>query len=245
MRDQILAEIKRIADANGGQAPGLKTFESATGIRRHDWLGKFWSKWSDAVTEAGIKPLERTKKVERSFIFPRLAEIVRHYKREPTRVEFDLYKRTDSGLPWYQTLLEHFGSKMEMIAALRAWAETADGYGDIVAMLPAITEQPKNLTSAAPKEGYVYLIKSGAFYKIGRGDELEKRVKQIRVALPDSSTLEQYGQMTPLESSHTGIGDLMTSARTANGSSCHCRMWPHSSGVSINEVGFKNAGQCR
>ena len=38
-------------------------------------------------------------------------------------------------------------------------------------------------------EGVVYLIKMGAFYKIGRGDELEKRVKQIRVSLPDASTL--------------------------------------------------------
>ena len=190
MRDQILAEIKRIAAANGGQAPGLKSFESATGIRRHDWLGKFWSKWSDAVTEAGIKPLERTKKIERSFIFPKLAEIVRHYKREPTRSEFDLYKRSDSGLPWYQTLLEHFGSKIEMIDAFRAWAETADGYGDIVALLPATDEQSKIVAGPSPRDGYVYLIKSGAFYKIGRGDELEKRVKQIRTALPDASTLE-------------------------------------------------------
>lgn len=189
MRDQILAEIKRIAEANGGQPPGSALFESETGIRRHEWLGKLWAKWSDAVTEAGITPLEKTKKIDRAFILSKLAEMVRHYQREPTRAEFGMYRQIQSGLPWYQTLLDTFGSKLEMFGALREWAEATEGYADVAALLPAMVEQVK--TPGGPvKEGYVYLIKSGAFYKIGRGDELEKRVKQIRVALPDASTLE-------------------------------------------------------
>lgn len=35
----------------------------------------------------------------------------------------------------------------------------------------------------------MYLLQSGPHYKIGRSDELEKRVKQISIALPESVKL--------------------------------------------------------
>ena len=37
--------------------------------------------------------------------------------------------------------------------------------------------------------GFVYLIRSGDFYKVGRSDDLERRIKEIRIALPDKATL--------------------------------------------------------
>src|SRR5258707_352259 len=39
----ILREIKRTAQENGGIALGSDRFESETGIRNSDWLGKFWA----------------------------------------------------------------------------------------------------------------------------------------------------------------------------------------------------------
>jgi hypothetical protein len=189
MRERILTEIKRVAKANGGKAPGRSVFEKETGYRDKDWLGKYWARWSDAVEEAGFVAQEFTQKQDTSTIYPKLAEVIRHYKRFPTNPEMNLYRKSNLSFPWDTTLKVHFGSKLEMKKLVREWASTKSGYEDIISMLPEVNAATTYFTKATA-DGHVYLIKSGAFYKIGRGDELEKRVKQIRTALPDTSSLE-------------------------------------------------------
>jgi hypothetical protein len=56
-------------------------------------------------------------------------------------------------------------------------------------MIPQPTDVHDAQSKAAPLEGFVYLIRSGPHYKVGRSDELERRIKQIRVALPEAATL--------------------------------------------------------
>jgi hypothetical protein len=49
----ILQEIKRTTRANGGTPLRKLQFESKTGIKRYDWFGVYWARWSDAIREAG------------------------------------------------------------------------------------------------------------------------------------------------------------------------------------------------
>lgn len=63
-------------------------------------------------------------------------------------------------------------------------------YVDVLAVLPAAPQSRPAIRSGAKSvDGHVYLIKSGDFYKVGRSDELEWRVKEIRTAMPDAATL--------------------------------------------------------
>ena len=56
-------------------------------------------------------------------------------------------------------------------------------------MLPETRGTASNfLPTQKTPEGFVYLFKSGDFYKIGRSDDLERRIKEIRVTLPEKLT---------------------------------------------------------
>ncbi len=50
----ILAEIKRLAESKG-KPPGVRLFESETGIKESDWYPDLWLRWGDALQEAGFK----------------------------------------------------------------------------------------------------------------------------------------------------------------------------------------------
>jgi hypothetical protein len=67
-----------------------------------------------------------------------------------------------------------------LIGALTKHAAGKEDYADIVAMLPSVFPvAPEKI--ARPKvvsEGFVYLIQSGDFCKIGRSDEIERPSKK-------------------------------------------------------------------
>ena len=74
---------------------------------------------------------------------------------------------------------------------LSKFVRKKENYSDLVELLP-LDETTGSATDESNElsEGYVYLLKSGKHYKIGRSDELERRVKQIAVGLPEAVILE-------------------------------------------------------
>lgn len=193
MRDRIISEIKKLAAMNGGRPPGKRAFLRETGIRRSDWSGRFWARWGDALREAGFKPNELQPKAEQEFLLQKLAEAFRHYGKVPTAVELRMYCQSNSTFPSHNTFYNYFASKEEMIIHLREWLVKVGGYDDVVAILPAkeVVSAPR-MPRTTSKDGSVYLLRSGTYYKIGRSDEIERRIKEIRVALPEATSLEHH-----------------------------------------------------
>lgn len=97
-----------------------------------------------------------------------------------------MYGRGRDDFPNEKTIHQHFGSKAELLVNLRSSVTNKPELEDIAEMLGLEVTEEK---APALKEGIVYLIKSGTHYKIGRSDELERRVKEIRIALPEAAIL--------------------------------------------------------
>jgi hypothetical protein len=188
VRERIVKEIQRLADANGGQPPGARFFEQQTGIRSGAWRGVLWARWGDALIEAGLQPNAAPAKLDEQFVLEKIAAMCRQLGKIPTAMELRLYKKKHPDYLGYDTVHRVFHSMSNMRRQLAEWARQRDDYKDIAAMLAHVSSGAPAANDAV-KEGLVYLIRSGAHYKIGRSDELERRVKEIRIALPEAATL--------------------------------------------------------
>lgn len=191
-RDHILSEIRRTADANGGIPLGRSRFQQATGIRESDWAGKFWLRWSEAIQEAGYEPNAMNPAYDDEFLLSSLAELVRELGHFPLANELAMKSASDPAFP-SPPPFRRFGRKGQRAARLVAWCDSQDGWGDVKTICAAIatpedqTNEPKD-EPVAPS-GFVYLLKSGRHYKIGRSNSTGRRHYEVALQLPQSVTL--------------------------------------------------------
>lgn len=191
MREHILSEIRRLAAENDGKAPGQRLFEKETGIKRSQWRGKLWITWSDAIAEAGLSPNAVTAELDADRVLDCYEEACRRFQRPPTWAEWQLFARERPSFVGIHSFRRVFGDTSGAIVALRDRA-VERGDTELVSILPDV-EAPSNTADVAAStvvsEGWVYLLRSGEYFKVGRSDELEKRVKQISIALPEKVEL--------------------------------------------------------
>lgn len=186
----ILAEIQRLAEARGGAPLGKKRFYAETGIKESDWIGKHWARWGDAIREAGFTPNALVAGYGEEFLLEKLAGLARDLKRFPVRTELKLKARTDRGFPSANTF-ERLGPKHELAAKLKRYCDSRTGLEDVAAYCEAASSPPPEAADESPLQefGYVYLLRSGRFYKIGRSNSVGRRERELAIQLPEKATL--------------------------------------------------------
>ncbi len=191
MRAHILSEIRRLAEAANGKPPGKLAFARQTGIREHQWSGVLWPRWGDALAEAGYERNVLQGRFDTGDVLSKVIEACRHYGHVPTIAEMKLYRRNDPTFPSTGAVAGHFPTRAALLAALARHAAQGEAFRDIASMLPRERQEdaPHKMPASRIAEGFVYLLKSGDYYKIGRSDELERRVREIRITLPEAVTL--------------------------------------------------------
>jgi len=191
-KEHILREIRRTADANGGRPLGRLRFLTETGIRESDWRGRYWARWNDAVREAGYGPNKLQEGYEDATLLNRLADLLRELGRVPVRSEMQLKARCDPSFPNSKTY-ERFGSKAQLLARLTEHVRARADDQDLVpliaaAVVPSVTnEEPSK--SAKAELGFVYLLKSGRYCKIGRSNAAGRRERELAIQLPEKAAM--------------------------------------------------------
>lgn len=202
----ILEEIKRTAKENGGTPLGRERFEKATGIMEGDWSGRYWARWSEAVTEAGFSPNQMNTPLDAEAILVLYVGLARKLGRLPVKAEMKMEKLANPKFP-NEKVFDRFGLKQDLIREVAAYCIRNPGNEDVAAICAPLVNAAlatPDLEDVGLVTGYVYLalMKIGREkrFKIGKANIVEQRTRQIAVHLPEElelihaiSTDDAYG----------------------------------------------------
>ncbi|HSQ28297.1 MAG TPA: GIY-YIG nuclease family protein [Gemmatimonadaceae bacterium] len=187
-KEEILTEIRRTAAENGGVALGKKRFLDATGIAESDWSGRYWARWGDALREAGVPGQQLNPRLDDEVVLRAAAAITCQLGRFPTAAEIRLAVSANSQLPSHNTF-RRFGGLAALRTALAGYAErTGDALlSRILAASGEPVATPRTAEESPLAEGFVYLVKAGRHYKIGKANSVDVRHRQLAIQLPEKA----------------------------------------------------------
>lgn len=191
-KSHILEEIRRTAAENEGQPLGVTRFEKETGIKEADWSGKHWVRWGDALVEAGFEPNKMQGAYDDEWLMEMLAAYISEIGHYPVRRELQMKARQDAGFP-SANVFERRGKKTELAARIVQLFGNRDDLSRAVDICRELSSS-SNDTNEVDEEptddsdvefGWVYLKKSGKFYKIGRTNSLDRRQRELAIQMPE------------------------------------------------------------
>lgn len=185
--DRITGEIERLARDNDGQPVGERRFFSETGLNRSALWSAGFASYSDALIAAGFKKNEFNSASDPDFVLQSLLSLMRKLERFPTKGHIKAERAQNSSFPSYEAFVTAAGGRFSnMPSVARKFCRDHE----IVDVLPLIPESKRansaKSTSIAQKvSGYVYLLKHGQHFKIGRTNDTARRRREISLLLPE------------------------------------------------------------
>lgn len=183
-KETILAAYRDLVGRTGRRV-GCTVFEKETGISSFYWRGGHWPKWSELQAEAGFAPNQRTKRIDDEVILRGFVELAREIRRVPTRADLALKRRRDSTFP-DKGRFARWGNNEALLQRAVEFCERHSDSADVLAILQhrASAAAESRLSSFAIK-GFVYLIRSGKSFKLGRSNAAGRRLRELAVQLPE------------------------------------------------------------
>jgi hypothetical protein len=120
-----------------------------------------------------------------------MISLIRELGRYPVSAEVRLKEKQDKNFPSHNVFTER-GKKAVLSKKIIEYCSDKGGYADIVEICSPIAvdaqHKPSSSQEGDPVVGYVYLLKSGRYYKIGRTTSMARREYELKIQLPDKAT---------------------------------------------------------
>jgi len=193
-RVDIINEIKRIAQENGGVPLGWRRFSDETGINLSDLHKNSLARYSDACVQAGFAPNKLTTAYDETELLEKYANLAKELGHLPGKGDLRVKACVDVAFPYDGTFKRALGGKSELIAKLLNYCRNNPNYANVVPMCETYISRSQKVPEDSEHHegdiGYVYMIKHGGRreYKIGHTNNALRREGEISIELPEKVT---------------------------------------------------------
>jgi len=188
-KQYILDEIKRTTKENDGIPLGWRKFFSETGVKENDWCGKYWVRWSEAIEEDGFSANSFGQGYEEEFLLKNFVALIKELDHFPIKAEMKMKRLKDDDFP-SEKAFRQFGNKSGLAKKIIEFCTKHGGHNDIIIICEPLCGSDSLPDIDSPEEfeiGFVYLLKSGKYYKIGKSNAAGRRERELQIQLPEAA----------------------------------------------------------
>lgn len=188
-RAELVGLIQQVAARLGGDV-GQEGFRKETGVSAYEL--KMAGTWNELKREAGLATRDWGQaRLPSEAVYEALARIIARDHQWPTELAIIRQRRLDRSVP-SKDVIRRVRAEKDFAAKLAAYCDGRPEFSDV----PAIALAQSTATSEEPSgvgdervRGYVYMMRYGRRYKIGKTNSPTRRHREVRFELPDPTIL--------------------------------------------------------
>jgi hypothetical protein len=182
--ESIIKTYTTLVNERGGVPLGERVFTRETGISRYHWMGGYWRSWSAFQEAAGYSPNDPTQKIPDEVLLRRFAELALERGEVPTEADLNLKRKEDPSFPG-ELVFRRWGSRDALLNAVAEFCEGKKEFAPVLGLLrQGSSGRVDHRLDSLRVSGFVYLLRSGKHYKIGRTNATGRRLRELAVQLP-------------------------------------------------------------
>jgi len=182
--ESIIRTYKALVEERGGTAIGERVFLRETGLSKYHWRGGQWRSWSAFQEAAGFAPNDPTRKIPNEVLLRRFAELVLERGAVPTEPDLNLKRKEDLSFPG-KLAFRRWGSRDALLGAVAQYCEGLAEFTKVRELLQqGNSNRLEQRLGSLRISGFVYLLRSGKNYKIGRTNAAGRRLRELAIQLP-------------------------------------------------------------
>ena len=183
-KERIISLYNRLVKEHGGRAIGERVFLRESGVSRYYWQGGYWRSWSALQSEAGFAPNNPTDKTSDEVLLRRFAELALEMNEVPSEADLMLKRKADPSFPSKGTY-RRWGSRDALLVKVAEFCEAEARFAPVLDLLRrGASDSLDHRVTSHQIRGFVYLLRSGKSYKLGRTSAVGRRLRELAIQLP-------------------------------------------------------------